>query len=145
MPDGNIAGEVEEIIKDLPESHRRVVKAVIAGVSIQRSSWQGPLPPPEILKDYNEAVPNGAERILKMVEVQSGCRQDLDRMATLTQLAESKRGQIFAFIIAMSFLIASFILILKGHEIFGTIIGSIDLVALVSVFIYGKYTQRRIL
>jgi hypothetical protein len=34
-------------------------------------------------------------------------------------------------------------LIFTGHDTAGTILGTIDLLGLVSVFIYGKYAERK--
>ena len=31
-------------------------------------AFSGPLPPPEILKKYDEIIPNGAERLMRMAE-----------------------------------------------------------------------------
>jgi YafQ family addiction module toxin component len=46
----------------------------------------GPLPHPEVLREYNELVPTSAERILSMVE------QD-----ARNEIAREKRAQVFAF------------------------------------------------
>lgn len=56
-------------------------------------------------------------------------------------LSQNKWGQIYAFIIAMSFLFTAGILIWLGHETSGTILGSINIIALASLFIYGKREQ----
>jgi uncharacterized membrane protein len=40
--------------------------------------FSGPLPPPEILAKYNDALPNGAERIVAMAEGQMKHRQALE-------------------------------------------------------------------
>ncbi|HEX2846792.1 MAG TPA: DUF2335 domain-containing protein [Chitinophagaceae bacterium] len=138
-----ISEEAEEMLKDLPEAQRESIRDLLIGISFSRSAWSGPLPPPEILKAYNKATPDAAERILKIVEAQSIHRQSLERAAISGQLKESGRGQLFGFIVALSFLMASVLLVLKGHDVSGTIIGTVDIVALVSVFIYGKYSQKR--
>lgn len=137
-----IPEEVEELLEGLPEAQQKAVKAVLVGVSYQRM-WQGPLPPPEILKEYNDAFPNGAERIFLEAQKQTNHRLELEKTVIPEEQRQSGRGQMFGFIIALAFLIASFILILKGHGIYGTIIGSIDLVALVTVFVIGRQTQRK--
>ncbi len=58
-------------------------------------------------------------------------------------LKQSNLGQIFAFIIAMSFLGVSGFLIYIGHEISGSILGTVDLVALVTAFLVGRHQQNR--
>ncbi|MGN6294384.1 MAG: DUF2335 domain-containing protein [Chitinophagaceae bacterium] len=135
--------EVEEMLKGLPEIQKESIRNLLTEISFRKSTWSGPLPPPEILKAYNKAAPDASERIIRMVETQSIHRQSLEKAAISEQLKESKKGQLFAFIVALSFLIASVLLILMGHDASGTIIGTVDIVALVSVFIYGKYSQRK--
>lgn len=36
----------------------------------QTTSWVGPLPPPEALEKFNVITPNGAERIIRMAEIE---------------------------------------------------------------------------
>jgi len=42
-------------------------------------SFSGPLPPPEILRKFDEVVPGAAERIIKMAEDQSIHRKELEK------------------------------------------------------------------
>jgi len=49
-----IPEEVVELLEDLPEAQQKAVRAVLIGVSHQRM-WRGPLPPPDVLKEYNDA------------------------------------------------------------------------------------------
>ena len=51
---------------------------------------------------------------------------------------DSFMGLIAGFLIAVLFLLASWDLVKSGHEVAGTILGTIDLVALVTVFVTGR-------
>ena len=42
--------------------------AILSQLEMSSEFSNGPLPPPEMLRRYNEAVPNGAERIMAMAE-----------------------------------------------------------------------------
>ncbi len=139
-----IPEEVSQILKSLPEAQQQAVRAVLIGVSHQQL-WQGPLPPPNLLKEYNEAFSNGAERIFREVQRQTTHRIELEKVVIPEQQRQSKRGQLFGLIVAISFLAAAFILIALGHGLYGTIIGSIDIVALVTVFVIGRREQMRYL
>lgn len=67
-------------MNDPKESIQQAAKAVIAEKSLRQQligqiagqitiqQQGGPLPAPEILKKYNESVPDGAERIFRMAE-----------------------------------------------------------------------------
>ena len=64
-------------------------------------AFSGPLPPPDLLVKYNTAVPDAAERILRMAEAQSAHRQDIERRVVKSNTLNQTLGTIFGFIIAM--------------------------------------------
>lgn len=59
----------------------------------------------------------------------------------LAELSLRRRGQLFGFIIAIAFLAVAGFLVSGNHEIAGTVIGSVDLVALTTVFVVGQRAQ----
>ena len=142
IPDLLIPDEVATILKDLPEAQQQAVRAVLIGVSYQRL-WQGPLPPPDLLKEYNDTFPDAAERIFGEVLRQTTHRIELEKQVIPEQIRQSNRGQVYGLVVALSFLLAAFILVALGHGMYGTIIGSIDLVALVTVFVIGRREEKR--
>ncbi len=141
LPDKEIFNpdEFKPILDKLPEGERRKLQIAL---SVKRS-WTAPFPPPDILKGYNDAVPNGADRILKMAENQSEHRMNLENNVINRELNQSGKGQNYGLIIALSFLAGSIFLIYTGHEISGAVLATIDLVALVSVFVFGKWQQKK--
>jgi uncharacterized membrane protein len=66
-----------------------------------------------------------------------------ERLVMTGELKQGDRGQLYGFVIAILGLLLSGFLIYTGHDTAGTILGSTDLIALVSVFVYGKYAQRK--
>ena len=64
----------------------------ITAVSVSRH-WEGPLPNPEALERFDQVVPNGAERIFKMAEVEHAHRIAYETEALRVSVAEAKRGQ----------------------------------------------------
>lgn len=107
------------------------------------SAFSGPLPPPHILVQYNEAVPNGAERIIAMAEKQANHRMTLESRVVDADIKRSNGGLVAGFIVALAGLAASFFMIDGGHEVAGVIVGTTDIVGLVGVFIYGTVSRRR--
>ena len=111
----------------------------------------GPLPTAEYLREINEIIPNGAERIMAMAENHASHSQRMEQMEIEAlialdkgELARSNSGLLAGFIVAMSFGIASVCLIASGHDIPGTIFGTVDIVALASVFVIGRvYSNRK--
>lgn len=116
---------------------------------IQEIQFQGPLPPPKILQQYNEILPGAAERILQQFEKETQHRHALEGKIVEAQLESQRaeipafrRGQIFAFAIALVGISAgAFCVILAptaGHAYAGAGIAGFSLATLVSAFIYGQ-------
>ncbi len=55
--------------------------------------FQGPLPSPEVLIKYNDAVPNGAERLLTMAESQATHRQTIELAVVQANVKAQARAQ----------------------------------------------------
>ena len=106
-------------------------------------SFSGPLPPPEILKKFDEVVPGAAERIIKMAEEQSTHRKDLEKKVIESDIARSKWGQVLGFAIAIAGLATSTLIAIYGSAIAGGIIGVGTLASLVGVFMYGATTRSK--
>lgn len=76
----HLSKEIEDLIKSLPKDEKEKVVKIITSLSIRKAStFSGPLPPPEILGEYNEMLKDGAERIMKMAENQSKHRIELEK------------------------------------------------------------------
>ena len=104
-------------------------------VILQRQQIQahaGPLPPPEMLRRYDEIVPGAAERILAMAEQLANHRQALQRQelasgieARANEQALEKRGQWFAGLLGFAALCGAVTCTLYGHDaVGGTIVGT---------------------
>lgn len=94
-----------------------------------------------MLRKYNNIVKDGAERIVTQFEEQSRHRREIEKTMVTSQITESKRGQIFAFIIGMSGLGLAFASALMGYHGFAITLASTTIVGLVSAFIIGKKIQ----
>ena len=106
------------------------------------SSFAGPLPPPDILIQYNEAAPDAAERIIAMAERQASHRMTLEDRVTTADIRRSNWGLAAGFAVALAGLGASAFLIDRGHYVPGMTLGGIDLVGLVTAFVYGTISRR---
>jgi uncharacterized membrane protein len=126
---GNIPGG--NPVKTTVQSRRTTIQA-------QAVSFQGPIPPPELLREYNEIVPNGADRIVKMAEAQSSHRIDLESIVIKGDDRRADRGLYTGFTIGIVMLVLSFIMVMYGHGVEGTIFGTADLAGLIGIFVYGR-------
>ena len=61
----------------------------------------GPIPPPQILQQYNAVVPDAAERIIKMAEKQSDHRIFLEKRVVSSNVIKSYLGMGLAASIAI--------------------------------------------
>lgn len=111
--------------------------------SAQMAFHSGPIPPPEILQNYDQVLPGAAERILAMAENQSAHRQRLEEKYIACEARNSLLGIIFALLLGITGLSASGVCIYVGQGWPGATLGGATLVSLVGTFIYGT-RQRRI-
>lgn len=58
----------------------------------QSQQWSGPLPPPAALAHFNEIIPNGADRIMKMVEEEQAHRISYESAMLSATIQDTKRG-----------------------------------------------------
>lgn len=123
------------------EPKKREVR--LAYEQILRASFSGPIPPPKILKGYEDVFPGCAERIVAMAENQSRHRMGLEKSRIDTANRTEQCGQIFAFVIALAAITGGIYLISIGKDASGltAIISSVGL--LVGAFVYGKYAQAK--
>jgi len=105
--------------------------------------YAGPLPPPEVLVQYNQTVPDAAERIITMAESQSRHRQELESKVIESDIKNSRLGLHYGLIIGLAAVIGGTICITSGYEVGGSIIGGTGLTGLVGVFVYGSRSKRK--
>ena len=105
-------------------------------------SFVGPIPHPDLLDRYNQMIPDGANRILRMAENQSAHRQYIEKGAVIGGIILSYFGVLCAACIALGALYFGSKLIENGHVISGSILGGGGLTGLVAAFIYGTRSRR---
>ena len=119
-----------------------------------------PLPDPETLKVLEQFAPGEITKILETTretiisfneinkenaKTDNEIRKDIvfteneiNKKNARSERIASFFGPILGFFIAALFLLAAWDLINKGHDTAGTVLGTIDIVALVTVFITGR-------
>ena len=105
--------------------------------------FQGPLPPPEILAEYDKLMPGCAKEIIGLFTKQANHRMDLEKTVVKGDSKRAYLGIGCAFIISLVVIWLSYTLIIKGHGIAGAILGGLDLATLAGVFIYGTTSRRK--
>lgn len=134
---------VTEVLDSLPEEQKHVIVRALYAVG-KSSSFRGPLPPPEILKGYEEILPGASERILKMAEKQQDHRIDIERTIVDRQTRQSGNGQIWGGILAALFGLIALVLGYTGHDILAGGIATTTIICLAIIFVLHKAPTRNI-
>lgn len=122
-------------------SHETLRQLVRQEISVS-STFSGPLPPPDILARYNDAVPDGAERIIALAERQAAHRMALESRVVDADIKRSNLGLGAGLLVALAGLSAAFLMVDRGNAWAGAVVGSLDLAGLVAVFVYGTVSRR---
>jgi len=104
--------------------------------------YEGLIPPPGLLAQFGEIIPDAPERILQMAERQEAHRQRMEWENLRGSQRRSWGGLVCGFIVAVVGLLVAGDAALHEQPVAASIIGSIDIVGLVSVFVYGQRSQR---
>jgi len=129
----------------LPNPGDPSARQFVAASFSQVEFTAGPIPPPELLRGYEQICPGGAERIIRMAETEGAHRRHMEEKALDAQIESMRRsyrearlGQVFAFSIATIFLIGGSYVAIHGQPWAGAIFGSVGLAGIVSAFIWGR-------
>lgn len=142
---GKRIGKQQQPQGDSPEKRQEVKRRELIEIqaAIQTRSFSGPLPPPDTIAEYNQSIPNGAERIMAMAERQSAHREQLEDQVVRGNIASQTRGSYFAFVLALVALLGGFFLIYTGKSAAAGLVAIISSVgSLAAAFAYSKYEQR---
>ena len=113
-PDSNAkareSGELDKILEatlqDTPKEKRREIVDLLHR-SMERY-YSGPLPPPEMLREYEEVLPNAAERIMTMAEAEQGHRHRWEKQALSIENRASAISIAGGVIIALTLVAGAF-------------------------------------
>ena len=143
QPEELLLSPIKSLLADdkiLSDAKEKIKKTFLQLTSRKYNSG---IPSPNILKKYNDYVKNGAERVLDIIdkqiaiaEKQSENRMELETLTTINQLKQTKIGQAFGLVIAILILGSAVLLGLEGHNTVASILGGLDILGLVAVFIY---------
>lgn len=122
--------------------------AAASRLTVQQTS--GPLPSPEILRQYNDAHPGLADRIVVMAEQESVHRREMEKTIVSAQAIdirsqrnEIRIGQFCALAVAMcGFGFGSYAMT-HGAQIGGSILSGGTLCSLVGAFLYRQHAAAK--
>lgn len=107
--------------------------------------YTGPIPHPSTLAAFNDIVPDGADRIIKMAEKDQDIKAQIRLKSIDVRDTASKRehleilaGQTFAFLLCAGALVGGVYLIATGHEVAGGILSGASLASVLKTLITRK-------
>ena len=112
-------------------------------ITAVRQEFSGPLPPPNVLQEYDRIVPGAAERILVMAEQQSANRRELERCVIRANSRNETLSIIAAVIVVLGAFAWATYAVAKGQSAKGSAAVICMIVSLAGTFAYGKYQTSR--
>ena len=133
--------EPEEVIQ--PPDPRAGAPRVI-GAAIQTSVLHtGPIPPPEVLAQYEEVLPGLADRIMAEAERQSAHRQAAEMTVIKNDARQSLFGMAAGVVTVLAALAVAAIFVLQGQPWFGIVALLAPITTLAGVFVHGTEARRK--
>ncbi|MDX1950616.1 MAG: DUF2335 domain-containing protein [Verrucomicrobiota bacterium] len=137
-----IQEKAPDVLKAIPGNKRQD----LASIQIEEHRIEmraSPLPHPAELAAYDQIIPNGADRIMKMAENQAAHRIAIENKVISSQQSQAFFGQVCGLVIGLSGLAMATFAAVSGQPVFGGVIGGTTLVSLVGTFVYSRKTQQR--
>ncbi|WP_181919583.1 DUF2335 domain-containing protein [Alkalilimnicola ehrlichii] len=103
-----------------------------------RRHFQGPIPHPDTLQQYELIHPGSAEIIIGMAAKEQAHRHQMSNKALRAETREATMGQVFAFLLGTIVVLSGTYAAVNGHPVFGGLLGGGGLASLLSVFIIGR-------
>ncbi len=128
--------KVSELADALDVDDPEEKKKLIAIISRFTSS---PVPPPNVLKGYDDVVQDGAKWLLDYTRREQNHRHEMDKK----ELTYYSFGQIFGFILGLIGVGGGIYLATTGAEWFGFGTFFTSLVSLVGLFVYNKKSEEK--
>ncbi|MGS2742953.1 DUF2335 domain-containing protein [Halomonas sp. LS-001] len=131
----DLSDEEQRALTQLLQRHRTDVALAI---STTTSAFRGPLPPPSILRDYENIVPGSAAKIIDWADSEREHRHRTETTIVRAETTRDLRGQILAAIVALAAFGLAGLALFLDHAGVAALITAIDISGLVAAFIYGR-------
>ena len=107
-------------------------------------SWRGPLPPPAVLRQYDDVLPGSAERIMRTMEERANHRIQAEKAAVEAASKRAYLGLATGFIISLLMIAAGAYAIIWGNNPWlGVAVIAAQNLAFASLFVYVANARRR--
>ena len=132
--------QILEIIEKQPDEVKESITKVLVSESI---SYEGPVPPPGLLQEFDQVIPNGADRIMSMAEKQLEHRISLESKVVEANNRDSLLGVFFAGMIGLIAISGAIYLLANNKNIQGLGIFIGTLATLIGVYLRSHKTDEQ--
>jgi uncharacterized membrane protein len=94
-------------------------EATREAIIFQAAEYSGPIPPPELIEGYQQAIPHGGERVFDLAEREQMQRHRLERDQLEHVSRAHARGQTYAFLLSLVIVLSGALLIASNKDIAG--------------------------
>lgn len=129
--------DVAESFVELLESRPEVL------TFIGSKFFSGPLPPPDLLKQYDEIVPGCAKTLIDQFVAQGDHRRMLEKSVILSDVSRANWGLIAGFTLALIGVIGSLYIMSTGKTTVGLTAFIVSLAPLVVAFLESTRRRRK--
>lgn len=106
------------------------------GSHVVTANWSGPLPPPAALAQFNEIIPNGAERIMAMVEHEQAHRIAMEQKALRAEVWDTLGGKVLGALMTLAAVAgAVYTAYIGAHWAVSVAIVGVPIMALIGKFV----------
>ena len=133
-----LAEEIEGELVENPIVLERLLERPQFRAIVSQTYFRGPLPPPSMLREYNDIVAGAAERIMARSEKEQAHRHEMQNKTVTGTISKDKRGQWMAYSITLLILLIATVFAWRGNTVFAGTLITVDLIGLASVFVMGR-------
>lgn len=134
-PTNSAQNSVEHLVNILPGSAS--IPARVAQV-IEQSSFSGPIPHPEVFRQYGEVLPDAPERILRVFEEDSKHVREITMAALNAQRTDNQRAHWMAWSLIFSGLFLTGFLAYIDKQWLASVVAGTTLAGTIASFLGGK-------
>lgn len=149
-PEGPLLSSWPSLMSAPDRAPHKDIAGILAQGTETHIEHSGPLPPPEMLREYEKIIPRAAERFLALVEKEQDNRNKIEQRLTeaLVQDTErarqaDKRGDLIAVYIFTACMLSGFAVLYFGYPtaLAATLMGA-PLVTSVATFLFKRRQAR---
>lgn len=112
-------------------------------ISFSTTAYSGPVPLPEIIREWEDLLPGSADRLLTMAERQAEHRMSLEKTVIQGDSQRANWGLGLAFVVTLVLISGGLVLIGLGHDVAGASVIGTNAIGLAALFIYGQESRKK--